>query len=75
MDSLLKIKMGRNESATKFQDRSKVEYSSAKAVSGKFPIGSTALDSILEEKGKDFAAYCKMSDTEQKEVEQKADQL
>ena len=48
---------------------------STKALSGKFPIGRTALDKILEDKGEDYAGYCKTSEADQKERERLADQM
>lgn len=71
--NLLNIEMGQNELATKFQERLKMEYLSVKAVSGTFPIGTAALTSILEDKNKNYAGYCKLSETDQKEWERKAD--
>ena len=73
--NLLNIKMGQKESATKFQERLKVKYISAKAVSGKFPIGTAALTTILEDKGETYAGYCVMLEADQKERERLADLL
>ena len=73
--NLLNIKKEQNKLATKFQERLKVEYMTAKAVSRKFSIGTAALTTILEDKGEKYAGYCAMSEVDQKERERLADQL
>lgn len=52
-----------------------MEYSSKKAVSSKFPIGTAGLDVVLEEKGKKSLEDYAMAESDQKEVERKSDQL